>query len=336
MSAAVSPTRRATASTTCGASASAMRAVARRGRVEPVAGEQRRVAANAPPISTPMSARPRRRRPRPRRAWCCWSRRRRPGRRPGTPAARTGTDDMSGAGTTTTSRAEARSAPTAAPRRRRRGRRRDEPRQVVGADHDTARSAPAAPRGGPGPRAGPDGGPGRRGRAGRRRSPRPVRAAATSGPRVSSGPGRTGAVGDGVTEDDEAEGGAATIGTTPTGSTPIVPAAARRPCSVTAASVRDGGRRAGPRSGARAAGGVDDLAGDEAGALADEERTRCAMSSGWPTRATGICDAAPLMKSSNGMPMRSAVALVISVWMKPGRSRWRSRRTCRARWRGSW
>ena len=42
------------------------------------------------------------------------------------------------------------------------------------------------------------------------------------------------------------------------------------------------------------------------------------MSSGWPTRATGICAAAPSMKSSNGMPMRSAVALVISVSMKPG------------------
>src|SRR4051794_7797197 len=42
------------------------------------------------------------------------------------------------------------------------------------------------------------------------------------------------------------------------------------------------------------------------------------MSSGCPTRATGICEAAPLMKSSNAMPMRSAVALVISVWMNPG------------------
>ena len=34
--------------------------------------------------------------------------------------------------------------------------------------------------------------------------------------------------------------------------------------------------------------------------------------------ATGISLAAKAMKSSNAMPMRSAVALVISVWMKPG------------------
>lgn len=46
--------------------------------------------------------------------------------------------------------------------------------------------------------------------------------------------------------------------------------------------------------------------------------TVCAMSSGVPTRCTGICCAAPFLKSSNGMPRRSAVAAVMSVAMKPG------------------
>lgn len=43
-----------------------------------------------------------------------------------------------------------------------------------------------------------------------------------------------------------------------------------------------------------------------------------AMSSGSPTRATGIWVAAAALKSSKPMPTRSAVALVISVAMKPG------------------
>ena len=43
-----------------------------------------------------------------------------------------------------------------------------------------------------------------------------------------------------------------------------------------------------------------------------------AMSSGWPTRPTGICWAEWAMKSSNGTPIRAAVAAVMSVWMKPG------------------
>jgi hypothetical protein len=42
------------------------------------------------------------------------------------------------------------------------------------------------------------------------------------------------------------------------------------------------------------------------------------MSSGWPTRATGICLAAISLNCSNGTPTRSAVCAVISVSMKPG------------------
>ena len=49
-----------------------------------------------------------------------------------------------------------------------------------------------------------------------------------------------------------------------------------------------------------------------------DARVVAAMSSGWPTRATGICEAEWAMKSSKGTPMRSAVARVMSVWMKPG------------------
>ena len=41
-------------------------------------------------------------------------------------------------------------------------------------------------------------------------------------------------------------------------------------------------------------------------------------SAGWPTRPTGVCLAAPARKSSNDTPIRSAVAAVMSVWMKPG------------------
>lgn len=43
-----------------------------------------------------------------------------------------------------------------------------------------------------------------------------------------------------------------------------------------------------------------------------------AMSSGRPTRWTGICEAAPACSSSKPTPMRAAVWAVISVAMKPG------------------
>lgn len=43
-----------------------------------------------------------------------------------------------------------------------------------------------------------------------------------------------------------------------------------------------------------------------------------AMSSGVPTRWTGIWAAAAAWKSSKPMPTRSAVAAVMSVAMKPG------------------
>src|SRR5450759_2450536 len=46
--------------------------------------------------------------------------------------------------------------------------------------------------------------------------------------------------------------------------------------------------------------------------------TVAAMSSGCPTRATGISFAAAALKSSNGTPMRLAVLAVISVSMRPG------------------
>ena len=43
------------------------------------------------------------------------------------------------------------------------------------------------------------------------------------------------------------------------------------------------------------------------------------MSSGWPDPLDrGSADAVCAMKSSNGTPIRSAVAAVMSVWMKPG------------------
>ena len=42
------------------------------------------------------------------------------------------------------------------------------------------------------------------------------------------------------------------------------------------------------------------------------------MSSGWPTRRSGICSAAAWWKSSTDIFSRSAVAAVISVAMKPG------------------
>ena len=43
-----------------------------------------------------------------------------------------------------------------------------------------------------------------------------------------------------------------------------------------------------------------------------------AMSSGWPTRRSGICSAVNFWKSSNSTPTRSAVCAVICVTMKPG------------------
>jgi hypothetical protein len=46
--------------------------------------------------------------------------------------------------------------------------------------------------------------------------------------------------------------------------------------------------------------------------------TRPAMSAGCPTRPTGISLTAAATKSSKGTPIRSAVARVISVSMKPG------------------
>ncbi len=42
------------------------------------------------------------------------------------------------------------------------------------------------------------------------------------------------------------------------------------------------------------------------------------MSSGWPTRPTGILDAAAFWKSSKSMPTLAAVAAVMSVAMNPG------------------
>ena len=42
------------------------------------------------------------------------------------------------------------------------------------------------------------------------------------------------------------------------------------------------------------------------------------MSSGWPTRPTGISLAAPSRNCSKVMPIRSAVWRVMSVAMKPG------------------
>jgi hypothetical protein len=42
------------------------------------------------------------------------------------------------------------------------------------------------------------------------------------------------------------------------------------------------------------------------------------MSSGTPARATGIAAARSATYSCQSRPIRSAVALVISVWMKPG------------------
>ena len=42
------------------------------------------------------------------------------------------------------------------------------------------------------------------------------------------------------------------------------------------------------------------------------------MSSGWPTRCDGDLLGAEARKSSNDTPIRSAVAAVMSVWMKPG------------------
>ena len=42
------------------------------------------------------------------------------------------------------------------------------------------------------------------------------------------------------------------------------------------------------------------------------------MSSGLPVRRTGICSAAARVNSSNSMPIRAAVAAVMSVSMKPG------------------
>ena len=47
-------------------------------------------------------------------------------------------------------------------------------------------------------------------------------------------------------------------------------------------------------------------------------RTAAAMSSGVPARPTGISAAAWATKSSNDTPIRSAVARVMSVAMKPG------------------
>ena len=44
----------------------------------------------------------------------------------------------------------------------------------------------------------------------------------------------------------------------------------------------------------------------------------CATSSGWPTRRTGIWDAAAFWKSSKPMPTLAAVAAVIWVTMNPG------------------
>jgi len=43
-----------------------------------------------------------------------------------------------------------------------------------------------------------------------------------------------------------------------------------------------------------------------------------ATSSGWPTRRTGICDAAAAWKSSKPIFTRAAVAAVMSVTMNPG------------------
>ena len=43
-----------------------------------------------------------------------------------------------------------------------------------------------------------------------------------------------------------------------------------------------------------------------------------AMSSGWPTRRTGLRSAAAFRNSSTGIPTRAAVASVMSVAMKPG------------------
>ena len=74
-----------------------------------------------------------------------------------------------------------------------------------------------------------------------------------------------------------------------------------------------------PGSVERSAGDVDDLAGDEAGLLGHEEGDRRGDVLGLadPLRR-GSADAECAMKSSNGTPIRSAVAAVMSVWMKPG------------------